>query len=82
MFSRTNTAITSIPRLDIWINRTNIEQVRKHKFLRLIFDTRMNWNDHILSTKAKAEKNEHHRMLSPRPHQMGADRGFSLYTKK
>jgi hypothetical protein len=29
----------------------------------------MNWNEYILSTKAKAEKNEHHQMLSP--HQMG-----------
>jgi hypothetical protein len=31
MFSRKNTAITSKPRLDIWIKGTKIEQVRKHK---------------------------------------------------
>jgi hypothetical protein len=29
----------------------------------------MNWNEHILSIKAKAGKNEHHQM--PSPHQMG-----------
>jgi hypothetical protein len=48
-----------------------IEQVRKHKILGLIFDTRMNWNErtNILSIKAKAEKNDHHQM--PSPHQMG-----------
>jgi hypothetical protein len=41
----------------------------------------MNWNEHILSTKAKAEENEHHQMLSP--HQMGGptNETFSLYTK-
>jgi hypothetical protein len=35
MFSRKNTAIASRPRLDIWIKRTKIEQVRKHKILGL-----------------------------------------------
>jgi hypothetical protein len=60
MFSRKNTAIASRARLDIWIKGTKIEQVRKHKILGLIFDTRMSWNEHILSTRAKAEKNEHH----------------------
>jgi hypothetical protein len=68
MFSRKNTAIASRPRLDIWIKRMKIEQGRKHKIFGLIFDTRMNWNEHILSIKAKAEKNEHHQM--PNPHQM------------
>jgi hypothetical protein len=33
MFSRKNTVIASRPRLDIWIKRTKIEQVRKHKIL-------------------------------------------------
>jgi hypothetical protein len=66
-FSRKNTAIASRPRLDVWIKGTKIEQLRKHKVLGLIFDTRMNWNEHILSTK---QKNEHHQMLSP--HQMGS----------
>jgi hypothetical protein len=65
VFSRKNTAIASRPRLDIWIKGTKIEKVRKHKILGLIFDTRMNWNEHILSTKAKAEKNEHHQMPTP-----------------
>jgi hypothetical protein len=51
-----NTAIASRPRLDTWIKGTKMEQVRKHKILGLIFDTRMNWNEHILSTKAKSEK--------------------------
>jgi hypothetical protein len=68
IFSRKNPAIASRPRLDIWIKRTKIEQVRKYKILGLIFDTRMNWNEHILSTKAKEGKNEHHLMLGP--HQM------------
>jgi hypothetical protein len=54
--SRKNTAIASRPRLDLWIKRTKIEQVRKHKILGLIFVTRMNWNEHILSKKVKAEK--------------------------
>jgi hypothetical protein len=56
MFSRKKNAIASRP--DIWIKGTKIEQVRKHKILGLIFDTRMNWNEHIPipSTKAKAEK--------------------------
>jgi hypothetical protein len=49
MFSLKNTAIASRPRLDIWIKGTKIEQVRKHQILGLIFDTRMNWNEHILS---------------------------------
>jgi hypothetical protein len=40
MFSRKNTVIAS--RLDIWIKGTKIQQVRKHKILGLIFDTRMN----------------------------------------
>jgi hypothetical protein len=57
MFSRKNTAIASRPRLNIWIKGTKIEQTRKHKILGLMFDTRMNWNAQILSTKAKAEKN-------------------------
>jgi hypothetical protein len=39
-----------------WIKGTKIEPVGKHKILGLIFDTRMNWSKHILSTKAKAEK--------------------------
>jgi hypothetical protein len=55
--SRKNTAIASRPKLDVWIKGTKIEQVKKHKILALIFDTRMNWNKHILSTKAKTEKN-------------------------
>jgi hypothetical protein len=80
MFSRKNTAIAFRPRLDIWIKGTKIEQVRKHKILGLFFDTRMSWNEHILSTKAKAEKNEHHQMLSP--HQMGADQGNFLTIHK
>jgi hypothetical protein len=50
------TAIASRLRLNIWIKGTKIEQVRKHKILGLIFDTRMNWNEHILSTKAKIQK--------------------------
>jgi hypothetical protein len=78
-----NTAIASRPRLDIWIKGTKIEQVRKHKILGLIFDSRMNWNEHIISTKAKAEpKIEHHQMLSP-SHQMGGPTKeiFSQYTK-
>jgi hypothetical protein len=58
MFSRRNTAIASRPRLDIWIKGTKIEQVRKRKILGFIFDTRMHFNEHILSTKAKAENNE------------------------
>jgi hypothetical protein len=37
--SRINSAIASRPRLDIWIRGTNIEQVRKHTILGLIFDT-------------------------------------------
>jgi hypothetical protein len=57
MFSRKKIAIASRPRLDIWIKGTKIEQVRKKFFLGLIFDTRMNWNEHILGTEAKAEKN-------------------------
>jgi hypothetical protein len=74
MFSCKNTAIASRPRLDLWNKGTKIEQVRKH-------NTRMNWNEYILSTKAKAEKNEHHQMLNP--HQMGGPtkETFSLYTK-
>jgi hypothetical protein len=48
-------ADTGWTRLDIWIKGNKIEQVRKHKILGLIFDTRMNWNEHILSTNAKAE---------------------------
>jgi hypothetical protein len=56
MFSRKNTAIASRPTLDVWIKGMKIEQVRKQKILGLIFDTRMNWNEHILSIKAKAEK--------------------------
>jgi hypothetical protein len=39
----------------IWVKGTKIEQVRIF-FLRLNFDTRMNCNEHILSTKAKAGK--------------------------
>jgi hypothetical protein len=31
-------------------------RIRKHKILGLIFDTRMNWNEQILSIQAKAEK--------------------------
>jgi hypothetical protein len=54
MFSRKNTTIASRPRLDIWIKGMKIEQVRKNKILGLIFDTTMNWNEHI---KAKTEKN-------------------------
>jgi hypothetical protein len=50
MFSRKNTAIASRPRLDIWIKGTKIEQVSKHKILGLIFDTRMDWNEHILTS--------------------------------
>jgi hypothetical protein len=50
------TGIASRQRLDIWIKGTKIEQVRKHKILGLIFDTRMNWNEYILSKKARAEK--------------------------
>jgi hypothetical protein len=51
------TGIASRQRLDIWIIKgTKIEQVRKHKILGLIFDTRMNWNEYILSKKARAEK--------------------------
>jgi hypothetical protein len=57
MFSRKITAIASRSRLDIWIKGMKIEQVRKRKILGLIFDTRMNWNEHILSIKAKTEKN-------------------------
>jgi Reverse transcriptase (RNA-dependent DNA polymerase) len=56
MFSRINSAIASRSRLDIWIKGTKIEKVREQKNLGLIFDSRMNWNEHILSTKAKAEK--------------------------
>jgi hypothetical protein len=56
MFSRKKTAITARSRLDIWITGTKIKQFRKHKILGLIFDTRMNWNEHILSIKTKAEK--------------------------
>jgi hypothetical protein len=37
--SRINSAIASRSRLNIWIRGTNIEQVRKHKILGLIFDT-------------------------------------------
>jgi hypothetical protein len=48
MFSRKNTAKASRPPKN--------EQVRKHKILGLIFDARMNWNEHILGTKAKAEE--------------------------
>jgi hypothetical protein len=44
---------------------TRIKQVRKHKILGLIFDTIMNCNEHILSTKAITEKNENQQMLSP-----------------
>jgi hypothetical protein len=55
-FSRKNTAIASRPRLDVWIKGTKIEQLRKHKILGLIFDTRMNWNEHILSTNKKHKK--------------------------
>jgi hypothetical protein len=51
MFSRRNTAIASRPRLDVWIKGTKIEQVKKHKILALIFDTRMNWNEHSKSRK-------------------------------
>jgi hypothetical protein len=43
------TGIASRQRLDIWIKGAKIEQVRKHKILGLIFDTRMNWNEYILS---------------------------------
>jgi hypothetical protein len=39
----------------MWIKGTKIERARKHKTLGLIFDTKMNWNEH--STNAKAEKN-------------------------
>jgi hypothetical protein len=53
MFSRKNTVRASRPRLNI---EMKIEQVRKHKMLGLIFDTRMNRNEHILSIKAKVEK--------------------------
>jgi hypothetical protein len=40
----------------------------------------MNWNEHIISIKAKAEKNEHHQM--PSPHQMGGDQGNLLTIPK
>jgi hypothetical protein len=53
MFRRKNTAIVSRSTLDIWITRMKIEQVRKHKILEFIFDTRMIWNAHILSIKSK-----------------------------
>jgi hypothetical protein len=33
-----------------------IEHVKKRKILGLISDTKMNWNEHILSIKAKAEE--------------------------
>jgi hypothetical protein len=80
MFSRKNTAIASRPRLDVWIKGTKIEQVRKHKILGLIFNTRMNWNEHHLQYKTKFEENEHHQMLSP--HQMGSrPRKPSHYTQ-
>jgi hypothetical protein len=35
-----------------------IEQVRQHRIVGLIFDSRMTWNEHILYAKAKAEKDE------------------------
>jgi hypothetical protein len=54
MISCKKTAIATRPRLDIWITGTKIKQFRKHKILGLIL---MNWNEHILSIKAKAEKN-------------------------
>jgi hypothetical protein len=53
MFSRKNTAIASRPRLDIWIKRTKIEQVRKHQILGLMFDSRMNWNEHKSKSRKK-----------------------------
>jgi hypothetical protein len=77
MCSRKNTAIASRPELDICIKETKIEQVRKHNILGLILDTSTNW---ILSTKTKAEINEHLHMLSP--HQMGGrPRKPSYYTQ-
>jgi hypothetical protein len=39
----------------------------------------MNWNEHILSTKAKAEKNQHHQMLSP--HQMGGGATKEIFSQ-
>jgi hypothetical protein len=53
LFSRKSTAIASRPSLDIWMKEVKIEQVRQHKIFGLIFDTRMNTNEHILSTKAE-----------------------------
>jgi hypothetical protein len=53
MFSHKNTAIASKPRLDIWIKGMKVEQVRKHLVLGLIFDTRINRNEHILIIKAE-----------------------------
>jgi hypothetical protein len=55
LFSHKTTATAPRPILDIWIKGVKIEQVRQHKILGLIFDSRMNWNEHILSTKEKAE---------------------------
>jgi hypothetical protein len=55
MCSRKNTVIASRQRLDMWIKRTKIEQVKKHNILGLIFDTRINWNEHILSSQYKSK---------------------------
>jgi hypothetical protein len=44
------------PNINIWIKRERIQQVKQHRILGLIFDSRMTWNEHILYDKAKAEK--------------------------
>jgi hypothetical protein len=49
------------PTINIWIKGERIEQVRQHRILGLIFDSRMTWNEQILDARAKAEnKNESH----------------------
>jgi Reverse transcriptase (RNA-dependent DNA polymerase) len=70
LFSRKNYEIINRPKINIWIKEERIEQVRQHRILGLIFDSRMTSNEHILYAMAKAEKNEPNQM--PKSHQMGS----------
>jgi hypothetical protein len=56
MFRRRKFPITTRSRMNIWVKGEKIEQVRQHYILRLIFDTNLNWLEHIKNAKARAEK--------------------------
>jgi hypothetical protein len=56
MFSRRKFPITTRPKMNISAQGEKIKQGRQHRILRLTFDTRMNWVEHIKNTKARTEK--------------------------